>query len=312
MSELQYSALQGYVLSHVRALMTSLGYLVRSRWSSLLTIGVIAIALALPLGLSVLINNAQHATGSLNATGKMSLYLKDSIDNDKAQQLADKLQHQNQVAEAQYISPQQGLASFSQVAQMGDVLKQLPSNPIPGVITIQPKQGLQTSQIQQLVAKFSHLDDVEHAQLDMQWLQRLQAILTIAHRLASVLGLLFAIAVLLIIGNTLRLTIQHHREQMMIVRLLGGTRRFIRLPFLYSGVLYGLGGGLIAWLLVNITVLLLQGPVSHLAQLYNTHYDLNGLGVARLLQLLLVSAILGWLSAWLTVNRFIRSLENQT
>lgn len=311
MSELQYNRLQGYGLSHIRALMTSLGYLFRSRWSSLLTIGVIAIALALPLGLLVLLNNAQQVSGSINATGKMSLYLKSSTNNHQGEQLAHKLRQQSQVANADYISPQQGLKAFSQAAQMGNILNHLPNNPIPGVVTVQPQPNLNASQVQQLVTKLSHLDPVEHAQLDMKWLQRLQAILNIAHRLAMILGVLFAIAVLLIIGNTLRLTIQHHREEMMIIRLLGGTRRFIRLPFLYSGVLYGFSGGFVAWLLINITILLLQGPISQLAQLYDTHYNLNGLGLGSLLQLLLLSAFLGWLSAWLTVTRFIRSLENK-
>ena len=312
MSELHYYPLQGYVLSHIRALMTSLGYLFRSRWSSILTIGVIAIALALPLGLSVLLNNAQQVTGSLNATGKMSLYLKNTVDPSQAKHLTDQLQNQQHVATAHYITPKQGLKAFSKAAGMGNIADKLDDNPLPGVITIQPQQGLTTSQIQQLNTKFSHLDAVKLAQLDMKWLQRLQAIVHIAHRLATILGFLFAIAVLLIIGNTLRLTIQHHREEMTIIRLIGGTRRFIRLPFLYSGVLYGLGGGFIAWLLVNITVALLQGPVSHLAQIYNTHYKLSGLDSHSLFELLMVSAFLGWLSAWLTTTRFIRSLENQS
>lgn len=311
MSSLHYNRWQAFFLNHIRALMTSLGHLYRARWSSLLTIIVIAIALALPLGLSVLISNAQQVSGSFNATGKMSLYLKDSVSSHDGKHLAERLQQQDHVAQTHYISAEQGLKSFSKITQMGDTLTKLDKNPLPAVITIQPQPGIQAWQIQQLVTKFSHLDAVKQAQLDMKWLQRLNAILGIAHRLASILGLLFVVAVLLIIGNTLRLTIQHHQAQMQVIRLLGGTRHFIRLPFLYSGIVYGLGGGLIAWLLINVTVTLLQGPVSHLANLYNTHYNLQGLDIINLAQLLTVSALLGWLSAWLTVTRFIKQLEKQ-
>ena len=145
--------------------------------------------------------------------------------------------------------------------------------------------------------------------LDMKWLQRLDAILAIGHRASILLLFLFSIAVLLIIANTIRLTTQNHHDEILVVKLIGGTNHFIRRSFLYSGMVYGLVGSIVAWLLVDFIMGFLEAPITKLASLYGTTYQINGLGLHATISLLVTGILLGLLASWMSVTRYIRRIE---
>lgn len=298
-----------FFLEHLRALMNSLGQLSRSLWATLLTFAVIGIALAFPLGLSIAIKNIQLLSGSLNSSGQISVYLDNSLNGSQANQLLNTVQKQPGVNSAQYISPQQGLQEFATQSGFNDLLKTLPANPLPGVITIQPSAALSTIQVEQLISQLEKLPGVTSTELDMKWLQRLQAILQIGHRAATLLLIIFAIAVVLIIGNTIRLTTQAHHDEILVIKLIGGSNAFIRRPFLYSGILYGLGGALVAWLLIQLMLLALEGPISTLAGLYESSFSLAGLSIGASFLLITGASLLGLIASWLAVNRYINKIE---
>lgn len=298
------------LLNHLQAFINSIGQLSRAPLASFFTFIVIGIALALPMGFFVLLHNVQHASSNLHNTGQISLYLKANTPKSVIKQDLATAQRDQAIAKATYISPEQGLASFSKQSGFGGVLKDLHANPIPGVIEITPSPTLKQSwQIQTLFARVKKLPGVAHAQFDFQWLQRLQAILSISHRLATLLMIIFSVAVLLIIGNTIRLTTQNHRDEILVVKLIGGTNPFIRRPFLYSGFLYGLAGGIVAWFIIDFILSRLQEPVSTLASLYGNNYQLAGLNLHNTLLLLFGGGLLGLIGSWLAVNRYIATIE---
>lgn len=286
----------------LQALRNSLRQLSTSPLATLMTFAVIGIALALPFGLYTVLQNLQGVSTSLHDSAQISVYLNDSISSSSRQNLMRILQSDQAIQSVRYISPDEGLAAFTTDLNLKEALAGLKTNPLPAVIVIQP--GVHTDiDIQALLARVKQLPDIQNAQLDMQWLQRFNAILLILHRALYAIALLFALGVLLIIGNTIRLTTERHRDTIEVLQLVGGTEAFIRRPFLYSGIIYGLSGSIIAWLLVDFAMIWLQPPVSQLASLYETEYTLQGLTLPATLVLLIGGAFLGYLGSRLAVRK---------
>lgn len=300
----------GYLTLHLSMAIQSLGRLVRSPFASLMTTAVIGIALALPTGLHVLLDNLQRASGDLNDSTQISLFLKPNIDEDRALALADRLRQRADIATAQYISPDQALAEFQSQSGFGDVLEHLSQNPLPGVLVLQP--GLKDkapAAVARIVAGLKQLPEVDVAQLDMQWLQRLYAILATVQRGVMIIAILLGVAVLLIVGNTIRLAIENRRDEIVITKLIGATNAFIRRPFLYYGIWYGLFGGLLALVLVDASILLLQEPVGRLTGLYGSDFHLGLLSPGLSGTVLGGGILLGLVGAWIAVGRHLSQIE---
>lgn len=298
------------MLRHTQAFFASLGRLVKNPLANFMTIAVIAIALALPAGLYVLLENMQGVSSNWNNSAQISMYLKTGITDAQAQEIVSQLQGDKQIDAVSYISPAEGMREFEKRSGFADVLSQLKDNPLPGVIQVRPVLSEQAPfMVDQLVQRLKQLPQVEAVQLDLEWIKRLYALVSIAKRMVWALGSLFAIAVLLIIGNTLRLAIQHHRAEIEVIKLIGGTAAFIRRPFLYTGMLYGLCGGVGACLLVNGILSWLNAPIAHLVGLYQSSLHLTGLNSDSALTVISIGIFLGLLGAWLSVTRQLQTIE---
>ncbi|MCU7877601.1 MAG: permease-like cell division protein FtsX [Candidatus Thiodiazotropha sp. (ex Lucinoma borealis)] len=304
------NAPQIWLQRHAQVALASLGQLTRNHLSSLMTCSVIGIALALPVGLHVMLGNLQSISGTWDSGASISLFLKQQIRDDQAASLAKKLRLHQRIEDVELITREKALAEFQALSGYADALEALDSNPLPALLVIQPKTDFTTAETAQLlVRELKLLPEAEIVQLDLQWVRRLQAITVIAQRAVVVLAALLGMAVLLIIGNTIRLEIQNRRTEIEITKLIGATNAFIRRPFLYTGFWYGLFGGIIAWLLVAISITLLSGPIAQLANLYQSAFDLSSLGISTVLTLLLGSALLGLIGSWLAVGRHLNAIE---
>lgn len=295
---------------HLQSFLTSLGDLFKKPLASLMTLMVIGIAVALPAGLYVLLQNLQDISQHWDNTASISLYLKKDAPNTNVRSFLHEVQNNPSVKKADYISPTQGLRDFQRVTQYGDVLAKLNENPLPGVIVITPIDKKQTpAGLKNLVHLFKNSPLVNIAQMDLAWVQRLYYIITIGKRITYSLAFLFGLGVLLIIGNTIRLTIEHHYDEMMVLKLVGATDTFIRRPILYRGFLYGLFGGVLAWLLVGIMLSWLRPPAQALASSYSESLILHGLPLYSGLVILAFSAALGITGAWLAARHQLRTLS---
>jgi cell division transport system permease protein len=298
-----------HLLRHVQAALFSLGQLVRTPLASLMTVAVIGIALALPTGLYVLIDNMQRVSGGWDTTARISMFLKKSIPEDRARHLASRIGKIPAVASVEYVSPKAALEEFKRLSGFGDTLSAL-DNPLPAVILIAPKTGTANDKdLQTLVERLKKNREADLVQLDLQWVRRLNALLDIARRGAMMLGVVLAAAVLLIIGNTIRLSVLNRRDEIEVIKLVGGTNAFIRRPFLYSGVYQGLFGAIGAWVLIEGSLALLRGPVSGLAMLYNSDFSVQGLAWRASGALLLSGALLGWFGSRIAVGRHLSEIE---
>ena len=215
-----------------------------------------------------------------------------------------------EIATVNYISREQALVEFTRLSGFGEALKALDDNPLPSVVVVTPAL-LHTSPAaaEKLLSRLKTLNHVDLAQLDMQWIQRLYAIMDIIQRTVEVLTILLALGVILVVGNTIRLAIQNRRDEIVIIKLIGGTDTFIRRPFLYSGFWYGLLGGLVAFCFVAVSVASLSGPIEQLAGLYRSQFSLHGLDLGTTLTLAGASILLGLSGSWLAVGRHLREIE---
>ena len=295
---------------HAQVSLESLGRLDRNRVASLMTAAVIGIALALPAGLYVLLDNLQRLSGGWDGQAGLSVFLKQDVQETVARQLAGTLQAWPEVATVTLVTPAEALEEFSRHTGFADVLDSLDENPLPIVLLVTPADGhTGPTAAGALQQRLQDLPGTEQAQLDLQWVQRLSAILAIAKRGVLVISCLLALAVLLVVGNTIRLEIQNRREEIVVTKLIGATNGFIRRPFLYSGIWYGIFGAVIAWLMVEAGFLVLSSPVQRLAGLYQSDFSLQTLPVVLLLVLLSGGILLGLLGSWLAVGRHLDAIE---
>jgi cell division transport system permease protein len=288
-----FSKVEAYRDQHAHALFSSLGRMVASPFASIVTIVVLAITISLAGGFYLLVVNLQQLTGSLEDSNQISLFLKNDVSDAYANKFADSIKENPIVQSVKVISKEQGLAEFETYSGFGPAINALEVNPLPIVIQVLPKDSLEDEQ--GLVALFDDLKraaEVDFAQMDMQWVKRLQSIVAIAKRGTMLLGLMLAVAVIFVTGNTIRLEVHNRREEIVIAKLVGATNAFIQRPFLYSGFWIGLISGVMAWFIVTIMMLILRQSVEKLSALYNDAFKLLFFSYAETFMLLGISCLL--------------------
>lgn len=308
-SQASFSArFHGWRIHHKQMFFDSLARLLQTPIASLVTLLVIAIAIALPAGLYLFLSNAQLISSKWDGTASISLYLRAEVSPKAAKSLLVELNKNSQINSTQYISREDALKEFKEYSGFGEALNYLDGNPLPSLILVKPKNlSLETQE--NLLNSLKKLPEVEEASLDLAWVKRLYYIMQIANRLILVLSLLLSLAVLLIVGNTIRLAIDNRRQEIVVIKLVGATNAFVRRPFLYTGFWYGLGGGLLAWILLSIALYLLKTPVSFLATSYSSDFSIMGLSLNFSLFLICIAIFLGWSGSWLAVGNHIKQIE---
>lgn len=301
--------LKRFAQEHLRVFFFSLGKLGRAPLATAMTALVIGIALALPAGLHVLTRNFAVVGHSWQESLQISLFLKDSVTAERGAALARELRGERGVARTLYISREQSLADFREHSGFAEALDILKDNPLPAVIAVTPVAELGKQGTEDLAARIAKLPEIELAKLDQKWLERLYAVLTIAERAVGIVAMLLAGAVMVIVANTIRLDIAARREEIEVMKLVGAPNSFIRRPFLYAGIWFGLLGGVLAWLLVALGVNRLAGPTQTLAQAYGASFSLSGLGPVEGLALVGLGVMLGWWAALATVSRQLAFIE---
>lgn len=287
---------------HLHSIVYSLGRAMRKPWATLLTMAVMALALALPLGLSIALDNLKHFAGSVQQSRDINVFLKTGVDAAAANALAGTLRGRADVAAVALRTPEQGMAELRDSAGLGEALDALDDNPLPTLLIVTPAAADDA----QLAAALSALPQADLVQHDALWRKRLDGWLRFGERLVQVLSVLLGAGAALVVGNTVRLDIQSRREEIGVLQLLGASDGFIRRPFLYLGAWYGFGAGVMALGLIAASGLALGPPLAELADSYGSHFALHGLDALHSAFVLLGTLLLGWLGAWLVTGHFLR------
>jgi cell division transport system permease protein len=306
------SRLRGTLERHLQTLVASLGRLSRAPFGTALTIGVIGIALALPACLELVVVNARALSGGWASALDLTLYLKPRLPEHDATQLAERIAARGDVASVRFVTAAEGLAEFRRWSGLGAALDALTDNPLPATVVVRPRatagSGDPTA-VGVLADALRTLPGVDQVQIDTDWVRRFTAILDALRRAVAVIALLLGLAVLLIVGNTIRLDIDARRAEIEVIKLVGGSDGFVRRPFLYGGFWYGLGGGLAAWVLVEAFALTLTGPIARVAAAYGSRFAIEGPSLETSLALLAGGALLGWGGAFVSATRHLRAIE---
>lgn len=303
-------SLQTWSARHAQTLVGSLGRIAQQPMAAAMTMAVIAVALALPLLLNVFMDNTRAATAGWNQAFDLSVYMDKKATGARAQALAKQLRGRSDVEAVRVITAAEALAQFRTASGFGSALDALSDNPLPDTLVVTPAPAASTPEgLEALKNGIAAAPDVQTVQADTEWVKRLHALMDIVNRVLWLTAALLALGVVLVVANTIRLDILNRRTEIEVMKLVGATDGFARRPFLYSGIWYGLGGGLLALLLVGIAVGLLAGPVRRLAGLYGSEFHLRGLGFGPSVVVLGVAVALGWLGSWLAASRHIKAIE---
>lgn len=301
---------QAWRQHHRASALDSFGRLADTPLQTLMTALVVAIALALPATLLLALGNVQRVGERWDSNPKVTVFLKLGSQEAAIKGFRDALGRMPEVQELEYISPEQALQSFQTQSGFSEALTALENNPLPPTLVVTPTPAavapLQLEALRQRIADDPLVDDIS---LDMDWVRRLNAIMTLGKQLVIGLAALLGLGVLLVIGNTIRLEIESRREEIVVIKLVGGTDGFVRRPFLYTGFWYGVIGGLLSCLLVSVGVASLGGPVRALAATYQDSFALHGLGFTGCFALVLSCIALGLMGAWLAVGRHLSAIE---
>jgi cell division transport system permease protein len=301
-------ALRHYFGLHRDNLVAAVVRLTQQPFASSLTILVIAISLALPAALRVSVSNAGALSESWQSAADFTVYLKIDVTADAARRVARSIESRDDVAEVTFIDRDAALAEFRDKSGFGEALDALDGNPLPHTLVVRPASGLE-SDVETVAAAIRAMPETDLVQLDTAWVTRLRAMLALAGRMVDLATVLLAIAVTIVVGNTIRLEINNRSVEIEVTKLVGGTDGFIRRPFLYLGLCYGLAGAIVAEILLALGLLLLGAPVRAVATLYGSSFALSGLSPLENTVLLLGGALLGWLGAGLATARHLRAIE---
>lgn len=299
-------SIKRWLSDHLDACLDSLGRFVLSPLQTVVTLLVIAVALCLPSMLYMLVKSVESGMMNIQQSADISVYFSPEIDEDDSLQVQTRILTLDAVSSARYLSPDRALEEFKEFSGLGDALAELSENPLPATLLVTPEVN---SDVELLIDQIESMEGVDQVQFDYVWLQRLRALLAVVDQVSLVLALLLGVGVVLILGNTIRLEIENRREEVAVVKLVGGTNAYVQRPLLYTGVWFGLLGALIAWFLTNLFAWAMSAPLDALGQLYLRDLTLTGLDSVDLLALLGLGVLLGWLGAWIAAARHLSAIE---
>ena len=299
------SRIAAWVEHHRDSLLASLARMLRKPWSTLLTVGVMAVALALPLGLALVLENTARLGGNIERAREVTVFLKPEIAVERARALAQALRTRGDIAN----TPDEGLASLRDAGGSGtdvyaDAIAAVGENPLPSVLVVRPRGDERA-----LAAALTALPEADLVQHDAVWRERLDRWLGFGERVVWVLAALLGLGALLVVGNTVRLDIQSRREEIAVLQSLGATDGFIRRPFLYLGACYGLAAGALALGLLTAAEFALRQPLRALAESYGSQFAFAGVAPWQALFVLAVAGALGWLGAGVVTGHFLRQTK---
>ena len=303
--KVQASRVGAWLDHHGYSIVASLGRLLRKPWATLLTVGVMAVALALPLGLWLVLGNMARLGGEVRESRDIAVFLKMDVDAAKAEAVAASLRARSDVAKVERVTPDQALEQLRARPDLAEAIDALGADAaqaaLPSVLRVSPKGDELL-----LADSLKTLPEAERVQHDAVWRERLDAWLRFGGRAVLVLAALLGLGALLVVGNTVRLDIQSRREEIGVLQLLGASDGFVRRPFLYLGAWYGLAAGALALGVLTVAWMALRQPLADLAAEYGSSFALRGLDPLPALCVLVGAGLLGWLGAGLVTGHYLR------
>ena len=298
-----------WALQHASNFVAALGRILRQPFANFMTILVIAVTLALPAALHLVIKNAQSISGGWENALDFSVYLTGDVSIADGRKLASLIEQRADVENVTFVSAAEALDEFKRHSGFGSALDHLAANPLPHTLVVRPGKANTEQSIALLQEELANLPESDMVQIDTEWVQRFHAILEMLRRAVAMGSILLGVAIVIVIGNTIRLDIQSRREEIEVTKLIGASNAFVRRPFLYTGLWYGLGGGVLALGLVAYGLYALKDPIARLAGLYNSDFQAIALSLNESFAIVGIGVLLGLAGSWIAAARHMRRIE---
>jgi len=293
---------------HRRIASGSASRLLQTPASSLVTLFVVAVALLLPALMFGLNSNLASLLAGFQDSAQVTLYLQDSVSETDGQEVSNNLLTRSDIEDAYYISPSQALDEFGALSGLENLLSEMTANPLPGAIVLTPND-VSPAAVDELARQLQELPQVDVVQVDSLWLQRLAAISNLVSAIGTVLGVIVILGLFFVVGNTIKLAIENRKAEIRVIKLIGGSDMYAARPFLYTGLLYGLGGGILATILQTIVLMTFNSNLEVLMQLYESDFQLTGFGFMSALFMVIAGTVIGWAAALMASLRHIRAIN---
>lgn len=282
--------------------------LLHNRLSTLVTMLLLAVVLAVPTFMYSLLGNLKQLTPGTDFEPQLALYLSTELKAEELDRFSRSLLLRDDLLSVELISSDVGANEFKSHSELGELMTLLDENPLPAVVLAIPRDQ-DPATMKLLRESMVALPEVDVAELDVEWLERLEVIVGSFSSISFVLALLLSMTVLLVIANTIRTMISSRQEEIEVSLLIGATGAWVRRPFLYAGLLYGFFGALLSLLLVYFSLALVEAPLAELTELYIGRFDLQGPDLSLIMALLMGGTILGWIGAFIAVSRQMGQLH---
>lgn len=270
---------------------------------------MVGIALALPAGLWILQVNMDEMSAGWQGRPGLSVYFETNAAQDDIDVAVQQLQSQQAIEQIEVTSAEEALAEFKNYSGLGDALDLLGENPLPSSLTARFSQNMQPGALDELIQNTANLAGVAEVVVEKTWLERLNDLSAVVSRLGVVLAALFGVGAVLVTASSVRLAIESRLDELRVLKMVGATQGQIRRPFLYFGAIYGFGGGVIAAMLIAITLVIVEPPLQSLLGSYQQELQLAGFDPMFLLIILGVGSALGVMGALLAVRQRLKDLE---
>ncbi len=298
------------LVQHVHQVIHSFFELWKTPFATMMTILVLGVALSLPTVFHVVYKNVERVSGQWDSASEVSLFLKKNISEERVQVLINKLGLYEDIEAVTYISRHQALLEFKEMSGFSKALSYLDENPLPAVLVVVPvKSAMNAAGSKLLVAKLEREQDIDLVSVDIDWIEKLQAIFYLVVDMVIGIAALLLLSVLLIVSNTIRLNILNQRDEIEVLKLVGATNSFIQLPYIYIGAWYGFLGGVIAWFFSWVLVIWLESGVMNLTGLYQAQFQIISLNFDESITLLIVAALLGFIASFISVKQYLVKIE---
>jgi len=302
--------MKSWLRHHLHVMQFTLNKMRTAPVSSLLNVLVIGVTLSLPTGGYVLLQNLQSLTDKLVGSPQLSIFLNMNVSPEEIARYSKQLEQHSGISRVEFVPREEALLQLQRSTGLADVTGGLPQNPLPHAFIVYPEKK-DAQSMEALRGELRSWPKFEHVQLDSAWARKLEALLNFARLAVLILAILLSFALVAITFNTIRLQILTQREEIEVSKLIGASNSFIRRPFLYFGLTQGLLGGCVAWLIITVSLTLLNLSLSDLTHLYASNFNLHHLSTSDSLTLLLFSTYLGWLGAFLSVSQHLWQIESR-
>ena len=302
--------MRAYFIRHLQVLFATLGDMRRTPMASVSTILVIAITLLLPALLYLTIKSAQQLSTNWQGQPQISIFMLGETSDQEARLIFEELRLHPAISLAEFISPDQALVEFRELSGLQHEIDFLDQNPLPASIVVMPvATNPSSAELLALRDELSKIEGIESIRLDLDWTDKFNSILKTTTHFSTLLSGILAIALILIVSNTIKLLILSRKHEIEVTKLVGGSNSFVRRPFLYYGMLFGLFGAVVSLILLLLVATHLSEPLSHLANLYQKESLIYQLQAHEIASILLLGSILGWLAARVSVAQHLRHIR---